>query len=216
MLVLGGPLLLSLGFGAIAAPLDCVRDGDLSMAGEAGDRELDDVEEVAGRFLGLLSLSIPVLDDVLLTPLLSAIPFLCFRSFGATPCLGLTCSEAGTLLFFPVRIELRCSACATLLKYPCSINLLLPTLLSKAARMDFPPDIFSGLGVAVKHKSVSWLSTTSPILSSVGEEWDSSENLEGELERSWSLAEWDQDGFDPFSLRASGLAIEDLEENVCL
>lgn len=63
----------------------------------------------------------------------------------------------------------------------------------------------------------SLLSTTSPILSSVEEEeWDSREKREGELERSWSLAEWDQDGLVPFSLSTSGLAMDDLEENVCL
>ncbi len=28
--------------------------------------------------------------------------------------------------------------------------------------------------------------------------------------------EWDQDGLVPFSLSANGLAMEDLEENVCL
>lgn len=60
-------------------------------------------------------------------------------------------------------------------------------------------------------------STTSPILSSTGEEeWDSREKREGELERSWSLAEWGQDGLAPFSLSAKGLAMEDLEEKVCL
>lgn len=80
-----------------------------------------------------------------------------------------------------------------------------------------PPDSFSGLGDPVKHEADSLLSTTSPILSSVGEEeWDSREKREGELERSWSLAECGQDGFVPFSLSTSGLAMEDLEENVCL
>lgn len=76
-----------------------------------------------------------------------------------------------------------------------------------------PPDRFSGLGDPVKQE----VSTTSPIISSVGEdEWDSREKREGELERSWSLAEWGQDGLVPFSLSANGLAMEDLEENVCL
>lgn len=61
------------------------------------------------------------------------------------------------------------------------------------------------------------LSATSPILSSVGdEEWDSTENREGELDRSWSLAEWGQVGLAPFSLSTKGLAMEDLDENVCL
>lgn len=60
------------------------------------------------------------------------------------------------------------------------------------------------------------MSTTSPILSSVvEEECDSREKREGELERSWSLAEWDQDGLATFSLSTRGLAMDDLEENVC-
>lgn len=79
-------MLLSLGFDADAALLDCVRDGDLSMAGDAGERELEDVEDVAGRFLGLLSLSNPIFAEVLLAPTLSGVPFLCFCSFEATPC----------------------------------------------------------------------------------------------------------------------------------
>lgn len=79
------------------------------------------------------------------------------------------------------------------------------------------PDNFSDLGDPVKQEVDSLVSTTSPILSSVGEEeCDSREKREGELERSWSLAEWDQDGLVPFSLSTSGLAMEDLEENVCL
>lgn len=80
-----------------------------------------------------------------------------------------------------------------------------------------PPDSFSDLGDPGKQEVDCLLSTTSPILSSVGEEeWDSREKREGELERSWSLAEWGQDGLAPFSLSTSGLAMEDLEENVCL
>lgn len=79
------------------------------------------------------------------------------------------------------------------------------------------PDSLSGLGDPVKQDVDTLLSTTSPILSSVGEEeWDSREKREGELERSWSLAEWDQDGLVPFSLSTRGLAMEDLEEKVCL
>lgn len=117
LLVLGGPSLLSLGFDADAALLACVRDGSLSMAGDAGDRELDDVEEVAGRFLGLLSLSIPVFAEVRLAPALSAAPFLCFGSFAAAPCRGLTCSTAvTTLLLSPAWRGLLCSACATALE----------------------------------------------------------------------------------------------------
>lgn len=217
LLALGGPSLLSLGFEADAAPLVCVRDGNLSMAGDAGDRELDDVEEVAGRFLGLLSLSNPVFADVRLTPALSAAPFLCFGSFATAPCRGLTCSAAvTTLLLSPGWMELLCSACATALECTCSISLLLPGLLSKAASADLPPAL-SGLGDPGKQEVDSLLSTTSPILSSVGEEeWDSREKREGEFERSWSLAEWDQDGLVPFSLSTRGLAMEDLAENVCL
>lgn len=148
LLVLGGPVLLSLGFDADAPLLDCVRDGDLSMAGDAGDRELEDVEDVGGRFLGLLSASNPVLPEVLLPPILSVLPFLCFISFKAIPCRGLMSSA---LLFSPVGFELLCSVCTTDLKRPCSISLFVPTLVSKAARADFPPDILSGLGEPEKH-----------------------------------------------------------------
>lgn len=117
LLVLGSPSLLSLAFDAEAALLVCVRDGNLSLAGDAGDRELDDVEEVAGRFLGLLSLSNPVFVEVLLAPALSAAPFLCFGSFAAAPCRGLTCSApAATLLLSPGWMVLLCSACATALE----------------------------------------------------------------------------------------------------
>jgi len=57
-------------------------------------------------------------------------------------------------------------------------------------RADLVSDILPGLGEPVKQEDDCWLSTTSPILSSVGEEeWDSREKREGELERSWSLAE---------------------------
>lgn len=80
-----------------------------------------------------------------------------------------------------------------------------------------PPEALSGLGDPVQQEADSLVSTTSPILSSVvEEEWDSREKREGELERSWSLAEWDQGGLVTFSLSTSGLAMEDLEENVCL
>lgn len=117
LLALGGPSLLSLGFDADSAPLVCVREGDLTMAGDAGDRELDDVEEVAGRFLGLLSLSNPVFAEVFLTAALSGAPFLCFGSFAVAPCRGLTCSAAvTTLLLSPAWVELLCSACATALE----------------------------------------------------------------------------------------------------
>lgn len=116
MPVLGGPSLLSFGFDAEVALLACVRDGCLSMAGDAGDKELDDVDEVAGRFLGLLSLSNTAFAEVLLPPELSAAPFLCLGSFAAAPCRGLTCSAAGTtLLLSPAWVELLCSACATAL-----------------------------------------------------------------------------------------------------
>lgn len=80
-----------------------------------------------------------------------------------------------------------------------------------------PPDNLSVLGEAMKQEVDSLVSATSPILSRVDEEeWDSREKREGELERSWSLAEWDQVGLVPFSLSTSGLAMEDLEEKVCL
>lgn len=69
----------------------------------------------------------------------------------------------------------------------------------------------------MEQEGESLLSTTSPIFSSVGEEeWDSREKREGEFDRSWSLAEWDQEGLLPFSLSTRGLAREDREENVCL
>lgn len=117
LLVLGSPSLLSLGLDADAALLACVRDCNLSMAGDAGDNELEDVEDVAGRFLGLLSLSNPVFIELLLEPALSADPFLCFGSFEAAPCRGLTCSApVTTLLLSPAWRELLCSACATALE----------------------------------------------------------------------------------------------------
>lgn len=106
-----------MGFDAAAEPLVCVRDGDLSMAGDAGDKELDDVEEVACRFLGLLSLSNPVFAEVLLTGALSGAPFFCFGSFAVAPCRGLICSAAATILLLsPAWEELLCSACATALE----------------------------------------------------------------------------------------------------
>lgn len=114
LLVLGSPSLLSLAFDADAVPLVCVRDDSLLTAGDAGDRELDDVEEVARRFLGLLSLSNPVFVEVLLAPVVSATPFQCFSSFTAVPCRGLTCSApVVTLLLSPGWIVFLCSACAT-------------------------------------------------------------------------------------------------------
>lgn len=117
LLVLDGPSLLSLGFDTDAALLVCVRDDNLSRAGDAGDKELDDVEEMAGRFLGLLSLSDPVFTEVLFKPALSAAPFLCFGSFVAAPCRGLTGSAAATtLLLSAAWMELLCSACATALE----------------------------------------------------------------------------------------------------
>lgn len=100
------PSLLSFGVDGAAALLDCVRDCDLSMAGDAGERELDDVEEVAARFFGLFSLSSPVLAEDLLTPLLSTATVLGFTSFAAAPCLGLTCSApASKLLLSPAWME---------------------------------------------------------------------------------------------------------------
>lgn len=211
LLVFSGPSLLVLE--VAAAPLDCVRDGDLSMAGEAGERELDDVEEGAVRFLGLFSLSDPTLAEVLLTPEPSTLPFLCLDSFGETLC----CSVVVTALLSPDEIAFLCSACVMALTCTCSMSLFLPELLSRVVSADLPSDSLSSLGEVVKYVGDSWVSATSPILSSVwDEEWDSTEKREGELERSWSLAEWDQEGFVPFSLSASGLAIEDLEVNVGL
>lgn len=57
-------------------------------------------------------------------------------------------------------------------------------------------------------------SQASPILSSGGEERESNEKREGELDLIWSLADNDQEGFIPFSLKASGLAMEDLEDKL--
>lgn len=76
--------------------LFCTRDGDLSMAGEAGERELDDVEEVAARFLGLLSFSNPLLAEVFLAP--SVTPLLGLGSFTVNPCRGLADSAGETTL----------------------------------------------------------------------------------------------------------------------
>lgn len=115
LLVLGSPSFLSLD--ADAALLACVRDGNLSVAGDAGDSELEDVEEVAGRFLGLLSLSRAVFVDIRLGPTLSAAPFLCFSSFEAAPCRGLTCSApVATLLLSPGWMVFFCTACAIALE----------------------------------------------------------------------------------------------------
>jgi len=76
----------------------------LSTAGDAGDRELEDVEDAAGRFLGLA--------EVLLTQVLSAGPFLCFGSLAAAPWRGPTGSAAAAtaLTWSPVGAELLCSA----------------------------------------------------------------------------------------------------------
>lgn len=86
-------------FDAAAALLACARGGSLSLAGEAGESELEDVEEVAGRFLGLLSLSNPVFIELLFT--LSAEPCLCLGSFAAAPWRGLTCSAPAAALLLP-------------------------------------------------------------------------------------------------------------------
>lgn len=214
LLLLGGPSLLS--FDADAALLACDRGGSLSLAGDAGESELEDVEEVAGRFLGLLSLSNPVFAELLFT--LSVEPCLCFASFATAPWRGLTCSApAAILLLSPGWTVFLCSACAKAFEWRCSINRLLPGLLFRDGRVDLAPSIFSDLGEPVKQDVDRTVSTTSPILSNVGEEeWDSREKREGELERSWSLAEWAHNGLVPFSLSASGLAMEDLEEKFCL
>lgn len=63
--LLGTTSLLSLGLEGDTAPF-CVRDGDLSTAGDAGESELDDVDEVAARLFGLRSLSSPGLDMLFL------------------------------------------------------------------------------------------------------------------------------------------------------
>lgn len=58
-------------------------------------------------------------------------------------------------------------------------------------------------------------SHASPILSKGGEHRESRENREGELDLMCSLAERDQEGFIPLSLKAKGLAMDDLEDKLC-
>lgn len=57
-------------------------------------------------------------------------------------------------------------------------------------------------------------SQASPILSRGGEERESKEKREGELDLIWSLADSGQESFVPFSLKANGLAMEDLEDKL--
>lgn len=57
-------------------------------------------------------------------------------------------------------------------------------------------------------------SPLSPILSKGGEERESREKREGELDLIWSLAERDQEGFMLLSLKARGLAMDDLEDKL--
>lgn len=58
-------------------------------------------------------------------------------------------------------------------------------------------------------------SQASPILSRGGEERESKENREGELDLICSFCDRDQEGFDPFSLKARGLVTDDLEDKLC-
>lgn len=77
---------LSLGLGD-TAPF-WVRDGDLlSTAGDAGDSELEDVDEVAARLFGLRSLSKPGLEAFFLDK--SCAVGLCLGSFAAGVWRGL-------------------------------------------------------------------------------------------------------------------------------
>lgn len=57
-------------------------------------------------------------------------------------------------------------------------------------------------------------SPASPILSKGGEHRESRENREGELDLMCSFAERDQEGFIPLSLKAKGLAMDDLEDKL--
>lgn len=57
-------------------------------------------------------------------------------------------------------------------------------------------------------------SQASPILSRGGEHRESREKREGELDLMCSFAERDQDGFIPLSLKANGLAMDDLEDKL--
>lgn len=121
-----------------------------------------------------------------------------------------------TLLLPPAGLELLSSAWGTALECTCSKSLLAPALPS-SIRGVLPPALTSGFAEPLKQEVETLSSTASPILSRVGEEeWDSREKREGELERRWSLVERDQEGFEPFSLRARGLAMLEREEKVCL
>lgn len=103
MLALGGASVLSFA-GA--------RAGDLTTAGDAGDKELEDVEEAAGRFLGLLSLSAPVFAELRFAAAPSAATFFGFCSLAVAPCRGANCSAPLTgLLLSPACEELLSSAC---------------------------------------------------------------------------------------------------------
>lgn len=57
-------------------------------------------------------------------------------------------------------------------------------------------------------------SQDSPILSRGGEHRESREKRDGELDRTFSLAARDQDGLIPLSLKARGLVMDDLEEEL--
>lgn len=57
-------------------------------------------------------------------------------------------------------------------------------------------------------------SQDSPILSRGGEHRESREKRDGELDLMFSLAARDQDGLMPLSLKARGLAMDDLEEEL--
>lgn len=86
LVVLGTASLLSLGLEGDTAPF-CVRDGDLSRAGDAGESELEEVEEVAARLFGLRSLSSPSLEVFFLETSCGA--GLCLDSFAAGVWRGL-------------------------------------------------------------------------------------------------------------------------------
>lgn len=57
-------------------------------------------------------------------------------------------------------------------------------------------------------------SQASPILSRGGEQRESREKREGELDLMCSFAERDQEGLIPLSLKAKGLAMDDLEDRL--
>jgi hypothetical protein len=193
----------------------------------ARDGELEEVEEDAGRFLGLFSWdSTEVLAAARLPPPeLSPSPLLSLESLAGETGPGVSGSApAERLLLSPACLELHDSAAAAVepafARAGCSASLrLAPGVFSAAAAASepFPPDSFSCRAAAAAPEVRS--STASPMRSSVGEEeeWGSREKREGELERSCSLAESGQEGLAPLlSLRARGLAMEERADRGCL